>query len=154
MALSWEVGYCCSAPALGFPAPCFQKKRERGLYWRCWGWLLAVPASLLIRALGIVLSLLSFREHNAIDGDSPQSCQTQPVILSQRSAGLWGSLPTRPTPWLGCVHVRGILAACPAPLPTGNSPPCADILLSSWEPSPLPPILPLDSSLLWCGAPA
>lgn len=67
----------------------------------------SVPSSPLIRALGTMLTLLSFRECNTIGGDSTQSCQAQPVILSQRSRGLGGCRPSLLTPMLGCMRVRG-----------------------------------------------
>lgn len=66
----------------------------------------SVPSSPLVRALGTMLTLLSFRECNAIGGDSTQSCQAQPVILSQHSGGLGGCCLPLLTSLLDCVHVR------------------------------------------------
>lgn len=69
-----------------------------------------VSGSLLVGALGIAFAPLSFREHNAIDGDSTQSCQTQTVILSQHNRALQGLLPSLPDQFAGlcaCERCRG-----------------------------------------------
>lgn len=95
-----------------------------------------LAGSPLVGALGSVFTPASFRECNAIDGDSMQSCQTRPVILNQRNGGLQGLLSPPPDQFAELRACEGHHGSCHASVSsqTCQSAPCANVsaLLSTW----------------------
>ena len=76
-----------------------------------------------------MFTLLSFKECNAIDGDSTQSCQTRLVILNERNGGLQGLLPSLPDQFAGLRACEGCHGSCrpSASSQSSYSAPCANM---------------------------
>lgn len=88
-----------------------------------------LSGSPLVRALGVAFTPSSFRERNAIDGGSTQSCQTRPVILNQCNGSLQGLLSSLPDHFAGLCACEGRHGSCrlSASSQTGQSAPCANV---------------------------